>query len=405
MNHGFNTSTNANLCIISRGRRLAIIGCMGLAVALSAFAQDGATKPAARAATSSAPARPLPAWAAKVQLHNFAGAEATEDGLGVNLYRLPKEIRDQMTEKNKESNKTGADMMLSAHHSEIRFVLNAGEKPENVKIHVQTTGQANATFFWGDVMCHGTLTIRPGKTPTPVSLFGHGLLYSLMDQFPHGRFSNHVCRIVLDGSGLTLTGIDGDIRPPKPEELAPVMMSYGTSITEGWAATRSDLAWNALAARELGYDLVNLGCSGTAFCEPAVADYIAKQPWELCVLEISVNMVGNFSTEEFRKRADYMIDTLAKSHPTAPIVCISIFPFGTGDLWKNPKVKEFREALEAACKASPHKNVHFVPGPDLLSYTGLSEDLLHPSDHGEIEIAQKLAARIRQIPGADKLAK
>jgi hypothetical protein len=74
------------------------------------------------------------------------------------------------------------------------------------------------------------------------------------------------------------------------------------------ALSRADLAWNALTARALGYDFVNLGCSGTAYCEPAVADYMAKQPWDLCVLEISVNMVGGFTVEEFRKRATYMID-------------------------------------------------------------------------------------------------
>ncbi len=356
--------------------------------------------PTAKSPAPAAEPLALPAFLAKVQLHNLAGAEPTEDGQGVKLYRLPKAVRDQMVETNKHSGATGADQMLYARHSEIRFVLNDGEKVENVKIHLQTTKPAEVVFYWGDVLC-GSTRIQPGGKARPLVPQGHGLLYSLMDQIPRGRFATRVCRIVLTGGELTLTGIEGDVRPPTPDELAPVMVSYGTSISQGAAASRADLAWNALTARALGYDFVNLGCSGTAYCEPAVADYLAAQPWELAVLEISVNMVGGYSTEEFRTRAAYLIDTLAKSHPDAPIVCISIFPWGVGDFWTNGeayrKTREFRQALEEVCKASAHRNVHFVSGPELLSVSGLSQDVLHPSDQGMIEIATKLAARIREM--------
>mgnify|MGYP002642025767 CR=1 FL=1 len=226
------------------------------------------------------------------------------------------------------------------------------------------------------------------------------MLYNLIDKYPRGRFANRVCRVIVDGNEVTFHGIEGDVRPPTPEELAPVMMSYGTSITQGYNATRSDLQWNSLTARALGYDLVNLGSSGTAFCEKEMADYIASRPWELCVLEISVNMVGNFDTDEFRKRAAYMVDVLAKSHPEAPIFCISIFPWGIGHYWggdANRKTTEFREALKEICEASPHENVHYVHGPDLLSFTGLYHDMLHPSDMGMIEIANKLSAKIAAV--------
>jgi hypothetical protein len=158
------------------------------------------------------------------------------------------------------------------------------------------------------------------------------------------------------------------------------------------------LAWNALTARALGYDFVNMGSSGTAYCEPAMADYLAGLKWDLAVLELSVNMAGTgFSIEQFKARAGGLIDKLAKTHPQAPVVCISLFPYGTGDLWKNSKAAEYRQALADIVKASGHRNVHFVSGPDLLSFTGLSPDLLHPTDHGMIEISSKLAPRIKAI--------
>ncbi len=296
-----------------------------------------------------AAARPLPDFVKKVQLQNCGGVEVSEDGAGVMLYRLPRDVRDQMTEKNKDSKNTGADMARKALSSEIRFVLNAGEKPENVKLHLQSATDFSVSYFWGDIDSGEAREPGDGKEKV-LNLYGHGLLYSLMNQIPAGRFPTALCRVVISGGEVIFKGIDGDVRPPRPEELPPVMMSYGTSITEGYAATRADLAWNSLTARFLGDDLVNLGCSGTAYCEPAVADYMAKQPWNLCVLEISVNMVGDYTTEEFRQRATYMINTLAKSHPQAPVVCIGIFPWGIGDYWKGMTVydrtREYRQALE-----------------------------------------------------------
>lgn len=364
--------------------------CAGLSLAPSAMAEQAESGTDATAA--------MPEWLAKVQLHNFGGVEPTEDGKGVWLYRVPKEVReklDKTTPKGQE--RSGAQKMLFARQSEIRFVLGEGVKPSDVKLHLQATKGATLTFFWGDVLA-GTSRLRPGGKAGPVIPQSHGLLDSLIGQFPQGRFANRVCRVVIDGGEISLRGIEGDVRPPKPEELAPVMLSYGTSISEGAAASRGDLAWNALTARALGHDLLNLGSSGTAFCEPAIADYMAGLDWDLCVLEISVNMAGTgFTVEQFKERAGHMIDKLAKAHPEAPVVCISLFPFGTGDLWENPTPKAYREALKELVEASGHKNVHFVSGPDLLRFTGLSRDLLHPSDHGMIEISTKLSARIREL--------
>jgi lysophospholipase L1-like esterase len=367
-----------------------LAGCAALSSNPPAMAQQ------AQAATEDAAA--MPEWLAKVQLHNFAGVELTDDGQGVWLYRLPREVRDKLDTRTPDGQeRSGAQKMRFARQSEIRFVLDEGAKLSDVKLHLQATKDAQVAFFWGDVLT-GTSRLGLGGKARPVTPMSHGLLDSLIEKFPRGRFANRVCRVVIDGGEISLHGVEGKVRPPKAEELAPVMLSYGTSISEGAAASRGDLAWNALTARALGYDLINLGSSGTAFCEPIIADYLSSLDWDLCVLEISVNMAGTgFTTEQFKERAALMIDKLATSHPEARIVCISLFPFGTGDLWKNPNTKAYREALEEIVNASGCENVHFISGPDLLSFTGLSRDLLHPSDHGMIEISTKLSARIREI--------
>ncbi|MEI6297159.1 MAG: hypothetical protein WCO84_06005, partial [bacterium] len=96
-------------------------------------------------------ARPLPDFINKVQLQNCGGVEVTEDGKAVRLYRVPKSVRDCLTEKNSDSGKTGADAMMAARHSEIRFVVKEGEKRENVKLYIQSEKPVDVTIYWGDI--------------------------------------------------------------------------------------------------------------------------------------------------------------------------------------------------------------------------------------------------------------
>lgn len=335
----------------------------------------------------------------KVQFVNIAGVEPTADGTGLSLSRAPKELRDQLVEKNPSTGKTAGDALAGLIHSEIRFVPKPGQKPAEIKVKLKTDKAAFVSVFWGDVYC-GEVRLAPGKV-TEVTPLGHGLLYSLMEKLPRERYANDVCRLVMKGD-VSFHGIEGDVRPPNPDELPPVMLAYGTSITSGHAATRTDLSWASLTARKLGYDLLNLGTAGTAFLEKPMVDYLAGLKWDLCVLEISVNMtIDAYTPEEFRKRAEYLVDSLAKSNPNSPIVCISVLPWGVGDYWKTDeaakKTEAYRKILEEICANSSHKNVRFVDGTSLLSMSGLAADMLHPSDFGMIEISDKLSEKIHDV--------
>ncbi len=371
-------------------------------------------------ASAAQAAETLPDFLTKIQLHNFDGYELTPDGKGASVYRLPAEVREHLSE-------AGARIMVFSQSGEIRFVLNEGAKLEDVTIHLKSNRNTQINFFRGDELCGSTTLIdKKGVEPyTPPSLVG----VTSTPQYPDKaceidlkpaklklrakaaeglegpktakRFPEQVCRVVLYGGVITLTGIEGDIRPPTPEELPPVLVSYGTSISMGAAASKPELSFTALTAAALGYSLRNLGCSGSAFCEKEMADYLAKQPGDLFLFEISVNMVGNdYTTEEFRKRAAYLIDAVAKAHPKAPVVCISILRYGADRAEKAEKAvlpREFRTALEEICRATPHKNVHFVDGTQLLSFEGLAKDNIHPTDAGHAEIASKLVPRIQEV--------
>jgi lysophospholipase L1-like esterase len=370
---------------------------------------------------SAAPAAdPLPEFLNKVQLWNFDGFEATPDGTGVSVYRLPAEVRAALSE-------AGAKHMVHARSSEIRFVLEEGAALDDVTIHLKSNRNSTIMFYRGDELC-GVMSLpakKGGEPFIPASLVGKTsapgspdkaceialkpgklkLLPGKAGEDPAGpppakRFPKEVCRVRIDGGVITLTGIEGDIRPPTPDELPPVLVSYGTSISMGAAASRPDRSFTSLTAAALGHDLRNLGCSGSAFLEPELAEYLAKQPGDLFLFEISVNMAGKgYAVDEFRRRATALIEAVAKAHPQTPVVCVSILTLGKegqGPAQAGP-MYEYREALEQICQETPHKNVHFVDGTQLLSVSGLAKDNIHPTDVGMAEIATKLTARLQPI--------
>lgn len=66
-------------------------------------------------------------------------------------------------------------------------------------------------------------------------------------------------------------------------------VAYGDSITQGWTVTHPSAAWPALAAREAGLDLVNLGFAGAARSELPVAAYLASLPADVITFSRGTN--------------------------------------------------------------------------------------------------------------------
>ncbi|WP_330166487.1 SGNH/GDSL hydrolase family protein [Halobacterium sp. KA-4] len=117
-----------------------------------------------------------------------------------------------------------------------------------------------------------------------------------------GRFDPCVCRIQLDRyQAIAVHDVTGDCRPPTVDELPDQRyLAYGTSITEGAAASVPHTDYVTTVARNCGVDALNLGCSGSAYCEAAMTEHIAaRDDWDVATLAISVNMAssGGFSPE------------------------------------------------------------------------------------------------------------
>ncbi|MFB6151585.1 MAG: SGNH/GDSL hydrolase family protein [Haloarculaceae archaeon] len=327
-----------------------------------------------------------------VELHNVVETEPADwaDG-GHALRRVPRSVRENV-------NVDARERYRHPSGSELRFV-----PTDDGPVEVTLSGAAPTVVypFWGPFQPDEPVEIGP--EPTTLSLSVPEQVADLRDDVPTGPFDRRVCRVRFDGwEPAAVHDVSGARRPPESGEVPDRrLLAYGTSITEGAAASARHITYTARLGRSLGADVLNLGASGSAFCEPAIGEYVAERgDWDVATLAISVNMANRgFTDEQFARRADRIVNEVAAADPDRPVVAVTLFPYHD-DLvaGEDPdRAATFREAVRTAVAESPHDNLHHVSGPDLMDATGLTTDVLHPGDAGHTDIADGLADAIGEL--------
>lgn len=332
----------------------------------------------------------------RIEFHNVGEARQVDGVDGYRLQRVPESVRRAL-------NEGGAERMCHPAGVELRFVPDG---PVEVTLSVEPCRDAESSTVrvaWGPLQA--TETYEVGPEPTTIELALPDRLSSLRPEASADlAFDPHVCRLRLPGEHrgghVYFHGAEGDLRAPTADELPDRRyLAYGTSITEGEHVSAEHLTYVNQTARRLGADPLNLGSCGTAYCDAAMADYIAaRDDWDVATLAISVNMVGRFSVEAFRERARYMVETVAGENPDKPVVPITIYT-NARDVCDGADEEDhcaaFRTALRDVVAESPHDNVHLVEGTDVLpSIEGLTTDLVHPGDYAMVTMAENLAVRL-----------
>ncbi|SFL43619.1 GDSL-like Lipase/Acylhydrolase family protein [Halogranum rubrum] len=339
-----------------------------------------------------------------VSLHNVAEtvpAEWTDDG--DRLCRVPDTVGAGL-------NETARDRVRHPTGSELRFV--PGDDDTTVEVTLSVPERTRVRVFWGPFQPWEPTEFGPGsetlrlRVPERVADLAAGTGLA-SDADLGGRFDSRVCRLRFERfTPVAVHDVVGDCRPPADDERPETRyLAYGTSITEGATSSAPQTNYVTQAARDCGYDALNLGCSGSAYCEAAMAEHIAaRDDWDVATLALSVNMAntGGFSVEAFEARAEPFVDTVAAAHPDKPVVCITLFSYfdDLTDAGDADHAEAYRETLREIVAASPHDNLSLVEGPALLPVSGLAADLLHPGDAGMRAIGDGLARRLQSIVSA-----
>lgn len=104
-----------------------------------------------------------------------------------------------------------------------------------------------------------------------------------------------------------------------------VWLHHGSSISHGSNAASPSTTWPALAAAEVGVELVNLGFGGSALLDPFTARAIRDTPADVISLKIGINLVN---ADLLRRRAlgpavHGFLDTIREGRPTTPLLVVS----------------------------------------------------------------------------------
>lgn len=177
--------------------------------------------------------------------------------------------------------------------------------------------------------------------------------------------------------------------------VAKPAVFYGTSITQGGCASRSGLSYQAILARQLNLDFVNLGFSGNGKGEPVVARMVAEVDASVFVLDFAQN---NPTIESLREVYEPFLTTLRAKHPTTPIIAITAIASSRESERLSQMRQHVREVVNRRI-AGGDRLLTLVDGLTLLGPNRLDGlvDGSHPNDLGFQWMADGLAPHIAKV--------
>lgn len=172
---------------------------------------------------------------------------------------------------------------------------------------------------------------------------------------------------------------------------------YGSSITQGGCASKPGSSYQSIISRLLNCDYINLGFSGNAKGEDAIANYIAGLNMSAFVYDYDHNAP---SVEHLRKTHERMFKIIRKANPNLPVLFLSRPKYYLSSQEKE-RLEVVKQTYENAL-AVGDKNVYFIPGPDLVNTNEIVRetalvDNCHPNDSGFVSMASVIYEKLKEI--------
>lgn len=172
--------------------------------------------------------------------------------------------------------------------------------------------------------------------------------------------------------------------PPQPYSIEKPVVFYGSSITQGGCASRPGNSYQSIACRNLNINYVNLGFSGNAKAENAVANYIKDLDMSAFVYDYDHNSP---STDHLAATHEKMYNIVRKANPNLPIVIMARPKFYLS-AEEQRRFNVIMSTYNNALSAGDNK-VYFIDNKALMSLAGNdgTVDNCHPNDLGFASMA------------------
>lgn len=180
-------------------------------------------------------------------------------------------------------------------------------------------------------------------------------------------------------------------------KITKPVVYYGSSVTQGGCASRPGNAYQSIISRELDCDFINLGFSGSARAEDAIANYIAGLDMSAFVYDYDYNS----NLTHYIKTHERMFKIIRQSNPNTPIIMMTRPKYYLSQNYQD-ETKRLDVLLNTYNNAiaSGDKNVYYINGQDLLIDL-LRESALvdncHPTDCGFASMAYVIGNKLKEI--------
>ena len=328
-----------------------------------------------------------------IEFHNAAALEPRVGVPGLAMVRVPAPVRMHLNASARftGAESTGIELRFVTDAPLFRMAFAAQDKTVNLEVYCGDFEVASHSIPAGTSRMIG---FTPPEHMRNFDLSGTDT----------GPFAPHLWRIVFSGGGAAYLGTEApgfSIRPPAASEKPRIRwLAYGSSITHSWSR-----GYPHVAARVLGVDVLNKGLSGSCQFEAELAEHFATgETWDLATLELGVNVRGVFTEATFRERASHLLDRLREARPDAPLVLITHYPNRDHLPHKSEgqthagKMQDAFDGILRELAERNDSNLHLFEGRDILkNFQGLTGDLLHPSQYGQIQMGYNLAEKLRPL--------
>jgi len=336
-----------------------------------------------------------------LEFHNVAELQSVQNTAGLLLQRFPESVRYSLGHGDHERGRFYAERSVGC---EIRFVTDA----PFFRITLSTVDNEGMVFIYKGSFLHAGYRLQPGLTTT-LHVETPPKFDLVQPEVLEAPFSPRVWRILFGHEACFafhhLETFGHAVRPPQAGETPALRwLAYGSSITFGGNALLYTNTYIQQAAKRLGADVSCKGMPGSCFCDPLMVRYITEETdWDFITLELGVNMRGRFNLTEFEERVRGLIRDVRAHHPGKPMVAINIYPNGAvfqkdqDDRIARDNL-DFNRIVRQIVSESDDPQLYFIDGSEILTdFSGLTTDLLHPSDDGHIRMGENLARRLGEI--------
>jgi len=182
---------------------------------------------------------------------------------------------------------------------------------------------------------------------------------------------------------------------PKPYAIEKPVVYYGSSITQGGCASRPGMSYQAIISRRLNVPHVNLGFSGSARGEPAMAEYISRLEMSAFVYDYDYNAPD---VPHLKATHEPMFKIIRAANPDLPIIMMPAPHYRPKPGYCQERTEVIRATYQNALAAGD-RNVYFIDGPTLmaLAKTEGTVDAAHPNDLGFASMAAAVGDVLEKV--------